>query len=164
MRKLNCPLIGRAFVGRIMCLLGTACAFLCLPSLPSFPGKRASFLWEVYEKLWLLDSLLKSRDIILPTKACIVKAMVFPVIWELSHKEGWAPKNWCFRIVVLEKILEHLSYCQEIKPVNLKGNQPWLFIGRTDAEAEAPILWPPHAKSLLIGRDPDARKGIRQKE
>ena len=70
-------------------------------------------------------------------------------MWELDHKEGWRPKNWCLRIVVLEKTLESLLDCKAIKPVHPKGNQPWIFIGRTVAEAEAPILWPPDAKSLL---------------
>ena len=68
-------------------------------------------------------------------------------MWELDHKEGWAPKNWCFWTVVLEKTLESPLDCKEIKPVNPKGNQPWIFIGRTDAEA--PILWPPDVKSRL---------------
>ena len=71
-------------------------------------------------------------------------------MWELDHKENWAPKNWCFWTVVLEKTLESPSDCREIKPVNPKGNKPWILIGRTDAEAEAPILWPPDAKSRLI--------------
>ena len=74
-------------------------------------------------------------------------------MWELDHKEGRAPKNWCFVTVVLEKTLECLLYCREIKPVNPKGNQSWIFVGRTDAEAEAPILWPPDAKSQLTGKD-----------
>ena len=82
---------------------------------------------------------------------------------ELDHKEGWAPKNWCFQIVVLEKTLEGPSDFKEIKPVDLKGDQPWIFIGRTDAEVEAPILWPPDAKSQLIGKDPDSGKDWRQK-
>ena len=77
---------------------------------------------------------------------------------ELDHKEGWVPKNWCFRTVVLEKTLEHPLDCKQIKPVNPKGNQPWIFIGRTDAEAEAPILLPLDEKSRLIGKDPDAGK------
>ena len=79
-------------------------------------------------------------------------------LWELDHKEGWALKNWCFRTVVLEKTLESPFDSKEIKPVNCKGNQSWIFIGRTDAEAEAPILWPPDAKNQLIGKDPDAGK------
>ena len=70
-------------------------------------------------------------------------------MWELDHKEGWVPKNWCLWIVVLEKTLENPLHCKEIKPVHPKGNQPWIFIGRTDAEAEAPILWPPDAKNSL---------------
>ena len=85
-------------------------------------------------------------------------------MWELNHKNGWALNNWCFWTMVLEKILESPLDCKEIKPVNPKGNQPWIFIGRTDAKAEAPILWPPDAKSRLIGKDPDAGKDWRQKE
>ena len=79
-------------------------------------------------------------------------------MWELDHKEGWAPKNWCFQIVVLEKTLESPLHSKEIKLVNPKGNQLWIFIERNDAEAEAPILWPPDAKNWLIGKDPDAGK------
>ena len=74
-------------------------------------------------------------------------------MWELDHKEDWEPKNWCFWIVVLEKTLESPLDCKEIKPIYPKGNQTWIFIGRTDAEAEAPVLWLPDAKSQLIGKD-----------
>ena len=84
-------------------------------------------------------------------------------MWELDHKEGWALKNWCFLIVVLEKTLESLLH-SKIKPVIPKGNQPQIFIGRTDAEAKAPILWPLDAKNQLIGKDPDARKDWRQEK
>ena len=79
-------------------------------------------------------------------------------MWELDHKKGWVLKNWCLQNVVLEKTLKSPLDSKEIKPVNPKGNQPWIFIGRIDAKAEAPILWPPDAKSQLIGKDPDARK------
>ena len=79
-------------------------------------------------------------------------------MWELYHKEGWVPKNWCFWTVVLEKTLKSPLDCKEIKPVHPKGDQSWVFIGRTDAEAEAPIFWPPDAKSQLIRKDPDAGK------
>ena len=79
-------------------------------------------------------------------------------MWELDYEESWAPKNWCFWTVVLEKTLESPLDSKDIKPVNLKGNQPWIFIGRADAEAEAPIPWPPRMKSPLIGEDPDAGK------
>ena len=85
-------------------------------------------------------------------------------MWELDYKESWAPKNWCFWTVVLEKTLESPLDCKEIKPVNPKGNWPWIFIGRTDAEAEALILWPPDAKNWLIGKDPDTGKDWRQEE
>ena len=108
-----------------------------------------------------LESILKSRDITLPTKFCLTKALVFPVViwmWELDYKESWAPKNWCFWTVVLEKTLENPLDCKEIKPLNLIGNQPWILIGRTEAEAEAPILWPPCLnswsleKTLMLGK------------
>ena len=80
---------------------------------------------------------------------------------ELDHKESWALRNWCFWTVVLEKTLESPLDCKEIQPVHSKGNQPWIFIGKTNAEAEAPVLWPPDAKSPLIG-DPDAGKEWKQ--
>ena len=103
-----------------------------------------------------LESILKSRDITLPTNVCIVKTMVFSSshiwMWELDHKEGWVPKNWCFWTVVLEDSWESLD-SKETRPVNPKGSQLWIFIGRTDADAEAPILWPPDAKSQLTGKD-----------
>ena len=84
-------------------------------------------------------------------------------MWELDHKEGWV-QNWCFWNVVLEKTLESPLDCKEIKPANPKGNQSWIFIERTDAKAEAPILWSPDAKGQLIGKDPDDGKDWRQKE
>ena len=114
-----------------------------------------------------LDSILKSRNITLLTKVHVVKATVFPVViygYDLDHKEGWVPKNWCFWTVVLEKILESPLDSKEIKPINPKGNQPWIFIGRTDAGAEASILWPSDVKSWLIGKDPDAEKVWGQEE
>ena len=85
-------------------------------------------------------------------------------MWELDHKEGWALKNWCFWTVVLEKTLESPLDCKEIQPVNPKGNQPWIFIGRTDAETEAPLLWPPDVKTWFIRKDPDAGKDWGQEE
>ena len=115
-----------------------------------------------------LDSILKTRDVILPTKVCLVKAMVFSSshIWryELDYKESLALKNWCFWTVVLEKTLESPLDCKEIQPVHPKGDQSWVFTGRTDVEAEAPILWPPDAKSWLTGKDPDGGKDWRQEE
>ena len=85
-------------------------------------------------------------------------------MWDLDYKESWAPKNWCFWTVVLEKTLESPLDCKEIKPVNAKGNQSWIFIGRTDAEAEAPILWLPDVKNWLIVKHPDAGKDWRKEE
>ena len=85
-------------------------------------------------------------------------------MWELNCKQDWTLKNWCFWTVVLEKTPESPLDRKEIQPVNPKGNQPWIFIGRTDAEAEAPILWPPDVKSQIIGKEPDAGKDWRQEE
>ena len=114
-----------------------------------------------------IESILKSRDITLPTKVSIVKAMVFPIVMygcELDYKEGWLPKNWCFQTVVLEKTLESPLDTEEIKRVHPKGSQSWIFIGRTDAEVEASIFWPPDAYRQLTGRDPDAGKDWGQEE
>ena len=112
-----------------------------------------------------LDSILKNRDITLPMKFHLVKAMVFPVVmWELDCGESWAPKNWSFWTVVLEKTLESPLDCKEIQPVHPKGDQSWVLIGRTDVEAETPILWSPDAKSWLIGKDPDAGRDWGQEE
>ena len=116
----------------------------------------------MYDKL---DSVLKSRDITLPTKVYIVKAMILSSshVWilDLDHNEGWALKSWCFWTVVLEKTPLD---CKEIKTVNSKGNQTWIFIGRTNAEAEAPTLWSPDAKNWLIRKDPDDGKDLGQEE
>ena len=113
-----------------------------------------------------IDSILKSRDITLPTKVHLVKAMVYSSshvwMWELDNKESRALKNWDFQTVVLEKILESPLDSKEIKPVNPKGNQPWIFTGR--AEAEAPILRPLYAKSRLTEKDLDAVKDWGQEE
>ena len=114
-----------------------------------------------------LDSIFKSRDITLPTKFRLVKAMVFPVhvwMWELDCEESWAAKNWCFWSVVLEKTLESPLDCKEIQPVHPEGDKSWVFIGRTDAKAETPVLWLPDAKSWLIGKDPDAGRDWGQEE
>ena len=114
-----------------------------------------------------LDSILKSRDTTLPTKVCIVKTMVFPVVmywcesWTIRRAECQRIESW---IVVLEKALENPLDSKDIKPVNPKGSQSWMFIRSTDAEADAPILWPLDAKSWLTGKDPDAGKDWGQEE
>ena len=117
-----------------------------------------------------LDSILKSRDITFPTKVHLVKAMVFPVVTyrcELDCEESWALKNWCFWTVVLEKTLESPLDCKEIQPVRTKGDQSWIFIGRTDAEA--PILWPSDAKTdsfektLMLGKIEGRRRRGQQR-
>ena len=108
-----------------------------------------------------LDSILKSRDITLPTKVrqsklCFSSSQVW--MWELDYKETWEQKNWCFWTLVLEKTLESPLDCKEIQPVHPKWDQSWVFIGRTDVEAETPILWPPHVKNWLIGKYADMGK------
>ena len=115
-----------------------------------------------------LDSIFKSRAITLPTKVHLVNAMVFSSshvwMWEWDCEESWVPKNWCFWAVVLEKTLESPLDCKEILPVRSKGDQSWVFFGRNDAKAETLVLWPPHAKSWLIGKDSDAGRDCGQKE
>ena len=112
-----------------------------------------------------LDRVLKSRAIPLPAKVRMVKAMIFAVVMyrceNCIHKEGWALKNWWFWTVMLEKTLECPLDSKEIQPVHPKGNQSWIFIGRTDAEAETPILWPPDAKNWFTWKDPHAGKDWR---
>ena len=113
-----------------------------------------------------LDSILKSRDITFPTKTHLFKADFSNShvwMWELDCKESWAMKNWCSWTVVLEKTLESPLDCKEIQPVHPKENQSWIFIGRTDAEAETPILWPPYAKNWLICKDPDVGQDWRRR-
>ena len=115
-----------------------------------------------------LDSVLKSRNITLSTKVHLVQVMVFPLV--MYGCESWTIKKaehrriGCFWTVVWEKTLESLLDCKEIQPVHPKGDQPWVFIGRTYVEAETPVLWPTDVKSWLIWKDPDAQKGWRQEE
>ena len=114
-----------------------------------------------------LDSILKSRDIICQQSPSFQSYSFYSShiwMWNLDYKESWAPKNWCFWTVVLEKTLDSPLDCKDIQPVHAKGNQSWIFIGRTDAEAETPILWPPYAKNWLIWEDPDARKDLKCEE
>ena len=127
--------------------------------------KRCLFLGR--KVMTNLDSILKTRDITLPTKVHLVKAMVFPVVmhgcesWTIKKAEHWridAFELWCW--TRLESPLD----CKEIQPVHPKGDQPWIFTGRTDAEAEATIIWPPDVRNWLLGKDPDAGKDWGQKE
>ena len=123
-----------------------------------------------------LDNMLKSRDITLPTKVCVNKGPCSQCfgfssghvwMWELDYKKSWAPKNWCFWTVVLEKTLESPLDCKEIQPVHPKGDvhwKSWVFIGRTDAEAETPVLWSADARDWLTWKDPDSGKDWGQEE
>ena len=135
----------------------------CSHEIKRLPGRKV---------MTNLDSILKSRDVTLLTKVRLVKAIVFPVVmyrcesWD--YKESWALKNWCFWTLVLEKTLESPLDCKEIQPVHPEGNQSWIFIGRIDAEAETPMLWPPDAKSsfektLMLGKIEGRRRRGRQR-
>ena len=138
------------------------------------------FAWAA-KSLQMMSAAMKLRNTcsleekLCPTRLCIKKQRHYFVdksqycqryrfsssyvwMWDLDYKEGWAPKNWSFWTVVLEKTLESSLDRKDIKPVNLKGNQSWILIGGTDAETKAPILWPPDVKSQIIGKDPDAGK------
>ena len=115
-----------------------------------------------------LDRILKSRDITLPKKGPSSQSYGFSSshvwMWKLEYKQSWVLKNWCFWTAVLEKTLESPLDCKKIQPVHPKRNQSWIFFGRTEAEAETPILWPPDAKNLLIRKDSDAGKDWRQED
>ena len=115
-----------------------------------------------------LDSVLKNQRHYFANKDPSSQSYDFSSshvwMWELDHKDSWAPKNWCFWTVALDKILESPLDCKEIQPVHSKGDQPWVFFGRNDAEAEAPILWPPDGKSRPTGKDPDAGKDWGQEQ
>ena len=127
--------------------------------------KRCSLLGK--KVMINLDSILKSRHYFAnkgPSSQGYGFSSSRVWMWELDYKESLVPKNWCFWTVVLEKTLESPLDCKEIQPIHPKGNQSWIFIGKTDAEAETPILWPPDAKSWLIWKDPDAGKDWWQEE
>ena len=114
-----------------------------------------------------LDSTLKSRDYFAnrgPSSQSYGFSSIHLWMWELDYKESWTPKNWCFWTTVLEKTLESPLDWKEIQPVYPKGDQSWVFIGKTDVEADTPVLWPPDAKSWLIWKDPDAGKDWGQKK
>ena len=112
-----------------------------------------------------LDSILKSRDITLPTNVRLVKFFQWSCMdVRVGYEESWALTNWCFWTVVLEKTLASPLDCKEINPVHPKRNQSWIFIGRTDAEPETPILWPPGMKNQITGKDPDAGKDWKWEE
>ena len=114
-----------------------------------------------------LDSILKNRDYFAnkdPSSQSYGFSSSHGWMWELDYKESWAPKNWCFWTLVLEKTLESPLDFKESQPVHPKGNQSWIFIGRADAEAETPILWPPDMKNWLTGKDPNAGKEWRREE
>ena len=111
-----------------------------------------------------LDSTLKSRDNKGPSSQSYGFSSSHVWMWELDHRESWALRNWCFWTVVLEKALESPLDCKDIKPVNPKRYESWIFMGRTAAEAEAPIIWPPDSKNWVIGQDPDAGNDWRQEK
>ena len=114
------------------------------------------------EKLWPTQTAYEKAETLLYPQSLSSQSSSFVSshvwVWELDQKESWAPKNWCFWTVVLEKTPESPLDCKEIKPVNPKGNQPWVFIARTDVETEVPVHWPPYAKRSLTRKDPDSGK------
>ena len=119
---------------------------------------------KIMKRSWKLGENINKASIWTKVKSKLWFSSSHVWMWMLDHKKGWVPKNSCFWTVGLKKTLESPLSCKEIQPVNPKGNQPWIFIGRIDAEAETPILWPPDAKSWLIRKDPDAGKDWRQEE
>ena len=118
---------------------------------------------DVISVFWIYWNLFVVANKLLYSQSCGFSSSHIQM-WELGHKEDWAPKNCCVQTVVLEKTLESPLDCKEIKPVNPKGNQSWIFIGKIDAEAEAPVLWPPDAESQHIWKAPEAGKDWRQEE
>ena len=132
----------------------TVVFFLCRKSPVLFLNLFGSWTYLPFE------SLMKIID---PFAEKLAR-MLHVWMWELDCEKGWAPKNWCFWTVVLEKTLESPLDCEEIQPVHSEGDQPWDFFGRNDAKAETPVLWPLHAKSWLIGKDSDAGRDWRQEE
>ena len=124
--------------------------------------------YSLVEKLWPTYIVYSKAETLLCRLRSFCQGYGFSCghvwMWGLDHKESWAPKNWCFWTMVLEKTLESPLDCKEIQPVHPKGNQSWVFIGRTDVEAEAPIFWPPDVKNWFTGKDPDAGKDWRREE
>ena len=135
---------------------------------PADAQNQASHLCFLLASHSLTEILTRSLCVYFPNKGPSNQGCGFSSghvwMWELDYKESWAPKNWCFRTVVLEKTLESSLDCKEVQPVHPKGDQSWILIGRTAAEAEALILWPPYVKNQLIGKDPDAGKDWGQEE
>ena len=145
------------FVGKVMPLLFNTLSRFVIDFFPS--SKHLLISWLQSPSNMIVDFLLTKVH----SQSCgFSSSHVW--MWQLDHKGGWALKNWCLYTVVLEKTLESPLDSKKIKPINPKGNQPWIFIGRTDVETEAPILWPLDAKNWLIGKDPNAGKDWRQEE
>ena len=142
--------------------IGISCKIRVVVFFFFFPFPESCLL-NLYNHTTNQNSVLKNKDF--ADKGQYHQSYGFSSshvwMWELDHKEGWVPKNWCLQIVALEKTPLD---CKEIKPINPKGNQSWIFIGRADAEAKAPIVWPPDGKNQLIGKDPGDGKDWRQKE
>ena len=144
-----------------------------VPAVCGARGQKAEItIWELLKAerhfgggaVWKRTGPLEWKSVYRTSSFLAVKALIYKWMWELDYKESWAPKNCCFWTVVLEKTLESPLDCKEIKPIHLKGDQSWIFIGRTDAKAETPILWPPDGKKWLIWKNPDAGKDWRREE
>ena len=120
-------------------------------------------LWQILTAYWKAKTSLCQQSCKVPYCQCYSLSSSHVWIWQLDHKEGWQLKKWCLWIKVLEKTLDHSLDCKEVRPINPKGKQPWLFTRRTAANVEAPILWPPDSKSRLTGKDPDTGKDWRKR-
>ena len=151
----------------IKTLLINQLIYPCQPDILDFPQRRDLFS-STHQKIWESCLFREKQRHYFAKKGLSSQSYGFSnshvCMWELDYKESWAPKNWCFGTVVLEKILESPLDCKEIQPVLSKGSQSWIFIGRTHFEAETPILWPHDAKNWLIWKDPDAGKDWRWEE
>ena len=132
--------------------------------MASNPCQKSNFWYPIWSSWWEQGGRAERNAMVFPSSQSYGFSSSHVWMWELDHKESWAPKNWCFRTVVMEKTLGSPLDCKEIQLVYPKGNQSWKFIGRTDAEAETPKLWPPDGKNWLIGKDPDAGKDWGQEE
>ena len=156
----NLELTNGIEAGWILCIEKRVLFHSNFSCIPPFMGILcdAIYMEIATQTLYFLVSLQVAPIVKDPSSQSYRSSSSHGQMWELNHKEGWVSKNWCFQTVVLQKTLESPWDSKETNPVSPKGNKFWIFIGRTDAEAEAPVLWPPDAKSQLTGKDPDAGK------
>jgi len=159
-QKIKSVIVSPSMCHEVMRLDAMIFFFWMLSFKPTFSLTSFTFIKKLFS-----SSLLSAIKVVSSAYLrLLVFVWMYVWMWELDYKESWAPKNWCFWTVVLEKTLQSPLDCKEIQPVHSKGDQSWVFIGRTDAEAETPIIWSPEVKYWLIGEDPDAGEDWRGKE